>query len=472
MSLMEITVVYRVNQATEPPAAEQDFRARLESRTEHAFAEAERRGLMLAAKVRTIALLFILLWVIVDNTDSGLVYIYNVLEVGSFVVLGVLQYFSARQRLRMNVLKYVFVLVDCALLAFVLSFPGPFDVSALPPAVAMDGSRAAYFFVFLLQAAFSLRPALVLWCGLCILAARTGMLLWFISQPSVYTNLDLAEQSAAAFYAARPDSNFIYLGFWATDILVTLILAAGLAVVVRRSRRLVESRSIAERTRASLARYFSPNVVDHISASKQSLGSVREQDVAVLFADIMGFTTLCESTPPDRVIALLRDYHDRLGQAVFDNGGTLDKYIGDGLMATFGTPEPRLHDARNALQCALDMIAALALWNAERAATGAAPVRVGIGLHYGQVIAGDIGNERRLEYSVIGDTVNIASRLEQLTRSLNTPLVVSDSLIKALARDGNDDKSLLRNLSEGGVQNIRGRDSGVAVWTFKMAKPS
>lgn len=186
----------------------------------------------------------------------------------------------------------------------------------------------------------------------------------------------------------------------------------------------------------------------------------------------MGFTKLCERSPPDHVIALLRDYHNRLGQAVFDNGGTLDKYIGDGLMATFGTPEPAPRDAQNALKCALDMIAALARWNDERAAVGEGPVRVGIGLHYGPVIAGDIGNERRLEYSVIGDTVNIASRLEHLTRDLNTPLVVSDSLVKAMAQDDDVDGSLLATLSDGGVQEIRGRDQGVAVWTFDESVPA
>jgi adenylate cyclase len=266
--------------------------------------------------------------------------------------------------------------------------------------------------------------------------------------------------------------NFFTPFLWQGEIISILIVSSILAVVVWRSRRLVESRSIAERTRASLARYFSPNIVDHLSDSKQLLGRVREQEVAVLFADIMGFTKLCENASPDSVITLLRDYHNRLGEAVFDNEGTLDKYIGDGLMATFGTPEPSPHDARNALQCAMDMISALEKWNIERVAAGEAPVRVGIGLHYGLVIAGDIGNERRLEYSVIGDTVNIASRLEHLTRSLNTPLVVSDRLVKEIARQDGNVTPLLLRLSDGGVQKVRGRQSGVAVWTLKSRKPS
>lgn len=444
-----------------------NIQERLDRRTETAFAKGERLGLMLAAKVRTIALLVIFCWQMLDNPNSGLAYVYSLLEVASFGVLGALQYFCAKQRIGMPVLKYVFVLIDCALMAFLLSSTGPFEDTMLPAAVAMEGGRASFFYIFLMQSAFSLRPQLVLWCGFCIVAARTSMLLWFLSQPGVSTNIDLPEQNIEAFLAARPDPNFVFIGFWTSEVIVTMILAAGFAVVVNRSRRLVESRLLAERTRASLARYFSPNVVDYLSGPKQLIGEVREQEVAVLFADIMGFTKMCENSSPDTVVALLRNYHDRLGQAVFDNNGTLDKYIGDGLMATFGTPEPGPHDARNSLQCALDMIAALTTWNAERSAAGEVPVRVGIGLHYGSVIAGDIGNERRLEYSVIGDTVNIASRLEQLTRTLDTPLVVSDSLIKAMNSNGDEDNGvLLDNLFERGVIDIRGRESGVAVWSF------
>jgi adenylate cyclase len=444
-----------------------NIQERLKRRTETAFAKGERQGLMLAAKVRTIALLVILFWHMINNPNSGLAYVYNLSEITSFGLLGAVQYLCAKQRFGMPVLKYVFVLVDCALMALILSSTGPFDDVKLPAAVAMEGGRASFFYVFLMQSAFSLRPQLVLWCGFCIITARTAMLLWFVSQSGVSTNFDLPKQSIEAFLAARPDPNFIFLGFWASEIIVTMILAAGFAVVVNRSRRLVESRVLAERTRASLARYFSPNVVDHLSGPKQLIGVVREQEVAVLFADIMGFTKMCENSSPDAVVALLRNYHDRLGQAVFDNNGTLDKYIGDGLMATFGTPEPSPKDARNSLQCALDMITALTVWNAERSAAGEASVRVGIGLHYGLVIAGDIGNERRLEYSVIGDTVNIASRLEQLTRTLETPLVVSDSLIKAMTLNVEGGNSiLLNNLVDKGVVDIRGREFGVAVWTF------
>lgn len=457
-------MVLSVTEATIPVAAKQNVFTRLKSRTEDAFVEEERQGLMLAAKTRTIALLAILLWQIVDNPNSGLAYALSLSVIASFAVLGLVQYVCARQRFHMAVLKYLFVLMDCALLALALVAGNPFVGYEVPPAYAMHGSAFAVFFLFLMQAAFSFRPRLVLWCGLSIILARTGMLLWVASRPGIFTNIDLPERTAEAIAESLANPNFVYLGHWATEVMASLIVAGGLAVVVRRSRRLVESRSLAERARANLARYFSPNVVDRLSGSKEFLSTVREQDVAVLFVDIVGFTRLCERETPDSVIALLRDYHNRLGQAVFDNGGTLDKYLGDGLMATFGTPEPSPHDARNALQCAMDMIAALDTWNSERIASGAVPVHVGIGLHYGQVIAGDIGNERRLEYSVIGDTVNIASRLEHLTRTLDTPLVISNDLVCAIDTSSKDAGKMFEKFSEAGVQEIRGRDGGVAVW--------
>ena len=463
-------MVRSVTGATIPPTVKQSIRTRLENRTEGVFVAEERQGLMLAAKTRTIALVVILLWQVADNPHAGLAYAFDLSVFATFTVLGLVQYVCAKQRLYMDVLKYIFVFADCALLAVALTVGNPLVDYDIPPAFTMRGSPFTLFFLFLMQAAFSFRPRLVLWCGLCIVLARTGMLLWVVSQPGVFTNIDLLERTPEALIEAYTNPDFVFLGHWAIEVMTSLIVAGGLAVVVGRSRRLVKSRSLTERARANLARYFSPNVVDRLSDTKELLGTVREQNVAVLFADIVGFTNLCERAPADSVIALLREYHDRLGQEVLDNGGTIDKYIGDGLMATFGTPEPGPRDAANALRCATNMIAALEAWNAERATAGATPVRVGIGLHYGPVIAGDIGNERRLEYSVIGDTVNIASRLEHLTRQLATPLVVSDSLVEAVDRHSDAGKALLEGFSKAGEQHIRGRESGITVWTLNDAE--
>lgn len=437
---------------------------RIQSRSDAAFAEEERQGTMLAAKVRTVALLLVLVWQGVDSPETGPSYYFNLLEIFAFVVLGGLQYLAAHSHYGGRGLQYAFVTLDCILLATVFSMRLPFADTHLPPAIAMDTARFLFFFMFVMQASFSFRPSLVIWSGVSIILARLGMWIWFLSQPNTYSNLELSEQTVEAWVASAADLNFLFLGYAAIEVLVVLIMSAGLAVVVARSRQLVRRFISTERKRASLARYFSPNVVDQLSSSDTGLAAGRQQNVAVLFADIVGFTKLCEAATPDEVIELLRGYHDRLGKVVFENSGTLDKYIGDGLMATFGTPAPSPADPANALNCAFGMIEALDVWNAERVSSGDQPVRVGIGLHWGPVVAGDIGNERRLEYSVIGDTVNTASRIEHLTRDLNTPLVVSDDLVRSIQQ--NHSTANLELLTDAGEQNIRGRASLVRVWKY------
>ena len=444
----------------------QNATSRLRSRTAAAFAEEERDGLKLALKVRVVALTIIIAWQAIDNPETGVAYYFNLLEIFAFMVLGAAHFACLTARRYAPSLNYVFVALDCALMAVIFSVETPFVSIALPPAIIMDTARFLFFFMFLMQATFSLRPSLVLWSGFCVVVARAAMWLWFAGQPGVYTNLDLEEQTAEAWIAAGSDLNFLFLGYAATEFLVVSIVAAGLAVVVARSRNLVRNRLFAERTRASLARYFSPNVADRLSRADAPFATARQQEVAVLFADIIGFTKLCENAAPGEVVDLLRGYHDRLGRAVFDNQGTLDKYIGDGMMATFGTPDPTPDDAANALTCAFDMIAALEAWNAERRAAGAAPIRVGVGVHFGAVVAGDIGNDRRLEYSVIGDTVNVASRLEQLTRSLGAPLVVSDDLVAAAGAAAHPPAAHLGRLARAGEQEIRGREGSVPVWVL------
>ncbi|CAN0581599.1 unnamed protein product, partial [Ectocarpus sp. 12 AP-2014] len=218
-----------------------------------------------------------------------------------------------------------------------------------------------------------------------------------------------------------------------------------------------------ERERTNLSRYFSPRVVESLSHKDEPLKETREHEVAVLFVDIEGFTGLAAGLPPGDVIEVLRRFHAIVEGRVFAHDGTLDKFLGDGAMATFGTPEPGPRDVSNALEAVRAMIAALAEWNDERAAAGEAPVRVRFGLHYGAVVLGDIG-ATQLEFAVIGHTVNVASRLESLTRELGVTLVLSDALrAKALACGA---EALLDGTEPRGAQQIRGLDEAVTVWVL------
>jgi adenylate cyclase len=190
----------------------------------------------------------------------------------------------------------------------------------------------------------------------------------------------------------------------------------------------------------------------------------------VLFADLVGFTTMAEAMTPEEVMALLRDLHGRMEEEVFRHRGCLEKFIGDALLATFGVPDVGPRDATDALACARGILAALDGWNRERAATARAPLRMGVGVHYGPVVLGDIGSARSMAFATVGDTTNVASRLQALTRDLGGSLVVSGALVEAVERE-RADLALLDGLKPRGPHTLRGRDTPLELWTDGVAEP-
>jgi adenylate cyclase len=183
------------------------------------------------------------------------------------------------------------------------------------------------------------------------------------------------------------------------------------AVAIESSR--MEDRLRAEALKISnFQRFFAPAVAERIA---RETGEVRLQgerrDVVVLFSDIRGFTAMSETMPPESVAALLNEYFTGMVDIVFDHGGTLDKFIGDAMLAQWGAPISREDDADRALACALDQMAALERLGRKWGAEGKPPIAIGIGINFGPCFAGNIGSVRRLEYTVIGDAVNTASRL-------------------------------------------------------------
>jgi adenylate cyclase len=241
---------------------------------------------------------------------------------------------------------------------------------------------------------------------------------------------------------------------------------------VARLNALERRRAAAERARLNLSRYFSPNIVELLAARDEPLGAVRRQTVAVLFVDIVGFTRMAEAMPPEAVVAMLRQFHSRMTAEIFACGGTVEKYIGDAIFAVFGLPDARPEDAANALRSAERMIAALACWNEERSARGEPALAIGIGLNFGPAVIGDVGTEHSLSFTVIGDTVNAASRLQSLTRTLGVPLVAGDPLIAAI-RSGPSAEAvgLIDALRDQGEQVLRGRTEPMRVWARKPATP-
>jgi class 3 adenylate cyclase/CHASE2 domain-containing sensor protein len=190
--------------------------------------------------------------------------------------------------------------------------------------------------------------------------------------------------------------------------------------------------------RAAFAGFVSPAVLGEILGGRlqPQLGGER-REICLLFSDIRGFTTLSESLPPEEVTRLLDRYFSRMVAAIHAHGGTLDKFMGDGIMAFFGAPQPRDNSCADAFAAGQAMLAALAEFNRELAAEGRAPLAIGIGLHYGAAVVGYIGAADRHEYTAIGDAVNAASRIEGLTKEAGYPLLASRAVLDRLPdRDG------------------------------------
>jgi adenylate cyclase len=170
------------------------------------------------------------------------------------------------------------------------------------------------------------------------------------------------------------------------------------------------SKQILERT--ALERFLAPEVVEMVAANPQEirLGGVN-QKVSILFADVRGFTGLSETLPPEKVVEILNEYFTRVTDVIFDHGGTLDKYLGDGVMALFGAPISKGNDAGNAVRAALSIQKLIEELNRDAADRNWPELRVGIGVNTGIVTAGNIGSPKRIDYTVIGDAVNVSSRL-------------------------------------------------------------
>ncbi|PSL21334.1 adenylate/guanylate cyclase domain-containing protein [Shimia abyssi] len=359
------------------------------------------------------------------------------------------------------------IFFDLFLMTLGMVGPNPLSEQTWPHAMQYRFENFIYFFVLLAGGtlAYSWRTVIAigtwtagLWLGALMLS------LWLVEPLP-----GLSEGMIGAFpdqpdMALLLDPNSYRVELRVQEIAVFLIVALSLAVSVRRFNGLLRSNAALERERTNLSRYFSPNVVEALSTNDEPLKKIRNHDIAVLFVDIVGFTEFAAERRPEEVIETLREFHVLMETAVFSHGGTLDKYLGDGLMVTFGTPEPTERDAINALECVHDMMERMDVWNNDRIARGLIPLRVGFGAHYGPAVLADIG-ANRLEFAVVGNTVNVASRLEALTRGLNARLVISDGMHdEVVSEGGHDCLSGLRRFED---QDIRGVERKLTVWAFE-----
>jgi len=320
-----------------------------------------------------------------------------------------------------------------------------FGASAERVPVSYTPALAVSWVMFLLIAltAMQLKAGLVVYLGGLLVAGLTAAMVLDVQQAALAPTDGVGATLELIF---GPGHNAVRLSLVGLTALVV-------AITVARGRRTLLAAVIVARRSAHLSRYFASGLVPLLAdAEVEELKRGRRQYAAILFADIRGFTALSERLDPEAIAEFLASFRCRATRAIEAHDGIVDKFVGDDVMGVFGVPAATSKDAANALAAGWALQAEIAAWNEKRQSAGRRPVSVGIGIHYGQVFAGVIDGGQRLEFTVIGDAVNTAHRIEELTKTTGWSLLVSAELLEAtkIPLSSRDCHPLL-------VQTVRGR---------------
>jgi adenylate cyclase len=264
-----------------------------------------------------------------------------------------------------------------------------------------------------------------------ILLFGLGLALWFGRVPPLYSTLSVLVLLAGFGW-------FVYFSFanwgsWLSFTIPASTLVANYAAIT--SFRMIFEEREKRKIRKTFSQYLSPGVIALIEKDPQKYirpgGETKE--LTVMFSDIRDFTTLSEGLTADELVHLLNEYLGEMTDALFRNLGTLDKYIGDAIMAFWGSPYPQDDHAHRACSCALEMVHCLDRLNAKWGAEGRKRISIGVGLNTGPVNVGNMGSSKRLAWTVMGDNVNLASRLEGMTKQYRTRIIISEATYRQVA---------------------------------------
>lgn len=339
-------------------------------------------------------------------------------------------YLAYRNRLT-HAMLVVSVVADMALLMITIwSFHIEYGQ---PAAFYLKAPTLLYVFIFIALRVLSVAPGYVLFAGLCAAAGWMLMLVYALMEPG-------GHELITRDYVAYMTSARILLGGEIDKIVSILLVAIVLTVAAARARSLL-FRAVAEGAAAAqLSRFFAPEVAATIVTSDEALqpGQGRQTEAAAMFIDMRGFTQLAARLAPCDLIALLGKYQHTAVPIIQRNGGSISGFLGDGIMVTFGATRASSTCAADALRTAEQLLDALSTWAEAQARAGQPAPGVGIGIAVGTVTYGAIGDESRLEYTVIGDPVNRAAKLQNHTKVENVRALATVSALEQAVRQGYD----------------------------------
>ena len=333
-------------------------------------------------------------------------------------IYGIVAIFLFRGRRRSRAVKYISTTLDLLLVTAAAIAIGGHG--------AFKGAIPLVYYIIIGAAAFRFSPRLTLIAGAGSVVSHAGVFIWCVVSGTCSTATLSISLSSSAVSPAMLVVHMVFLLIF-TGLMAAL--AHRFRVVVARSisneLRVAHEREITSKTRAALQRFVTDKVADKILTDDLTLSGERKT-VTILFSDIREFTRMSEGMKPEEIVELLNEYFEAMIDVVFEFGGTLDKFIGDGLMAVFGAPLGTDHDEEMAIRAALKMREVLIQINIRRQDGGKKLIRIGTGIHTGIAVAGYVGSLRRMEYTVIGSSVNLASRIEEATKQTRCDILLSE----------------------------------------------
>lgn len=309
------------------------------------------------------------------------------------------------------------------------------------------GGGASYFFLLTALALIGSSLITLRWGQTLVLgtAAVGGVLVWYVLE------------MCAVKFDDRLLGSMVFPTTYVTGVLGAIIWQA----MVERARR--------QQLHRHLQRSMSPDVADAIAQAPEgyyAAASGNRREVTVLFTDVRGFTSRSEQQDADELVSQLNEYLGRMVEVIFMHGGTVDKFIGDAIMATWGGLDHGgpVNNNEKAVAAANDMLESLLRLNDDWKAQGIKPFKIGVGIHSGEAIVGEVGSDQRTDFTVIGDAVNLASRIEGMTKAVGVDLLVSSSVREGLPRSA--------EMFRVGIIGVKGRAQGVTLWSVRIGSKS
>ncbi len=447
-----ITLPFQRPAATAPPADLLDLKPE--------FREGERRGLWWASWGHLIAAL-VLTAVIFEITAETL-RLWSALMGGLIAVLAIARLWLFRASNPVLRAIYPILLLETVILTIAVVAPNPFSDDPWPRQTVYRQGYFVLLFLPIVSSAFSYRPRVVLWAGFC------AALCWSIAAAVVYSLPD------TVIWDARPDDvslldwfyqpHFVDIGGRVFEVAMLLVIAGLVALAVLRSRMTVRRLVDLGRERDGLARafgrYVPAPIIQRLAADRGQLAA-QTGTATILHADIQGFTRFAEGRDPQAVMAAIDRYFGAIGQAVTEEGGVVYQFMGDAVLASFNLPIA-IPDHRRAAIRAARRIQAV---GRQLLTIDDQPAVVRIGISTGPVTAGLVGGGGGVIYTIYGDTVNLAARLDTMNKQLGTTVLADEATVAEYADDGDGAREV-------GRVEIRGRQEPVRVYALDRAEPA